>query len=50
MPDADNLPKAAPAASQKIVDKAKSVASEAAEAVKTAVADTDSDGVEHDEL
>ena len=30
--------------------KVKSAVSEAAEAVKTAVADTDSDGVEHDEL
>ena len=50
MPDVDDLPKAAPAASKKVADKAKSVVSEATEAVKTAVADTDADGTEHDEL
>ena len=46
MPDADEMGKAAPAAT----DKVKSVVSEAAEAVKTAVKDTDSDKDDHDEL
>lgn len=65
MPDADDMGKQAPAATEKaksageevkekasagVGSKVKSVVSEAAAAVKTAVADTDSDGVEHDEL
>jgi protein disulfide-isomerase A1 len=72
MPDAEEMGKQAPAATEKaksatekaksagekvkekasegVGSKVKSVVSEAAEAVKTAVADTDSDGVEHDEL
>lgn len=73
MPDADEMGKQAPAATEKaksatdsaksagekvkekategVGSKVKSVVSEAAEAVKTAVADTDgSGGVEHDEL
>ena len=57
MPDADDMGKAAPAASEKVAetgaaatDKVKSVASEAAEAVKTAMADSDGDGADHDEL
>ena len=57
LPDADGIGSAAPAASKKadkakaaVKDKVKSAASEATEAVKTAVADTDSDGSDHDEL
>ena len=65
MPDADAMGKQAAAATEKaksatekvkekasegVGSKVKSAVSEAAEAVKTAVADTDSDGVEHDEL
>ncbi len=51
MPDADEMGKQAPAATkegagQKVLSKA----SEAAEAAKTAVVDSDHDGAEHDEL
>ena len=51
MPDADEMGKQAPAATkegaaQKVMGKAK----DAAEAVKTAVVDSDEDGAEHDEL
>ena len=51
MPDADEMGKQAPAATkegakQKVMEGVK----EAAEAVKTAVGDSDHDGAEHDEL
>jgi protein disulfide-isomerase A1 len=49
MPDADAMGKQAPAAT-KVAQKVMSGASEAAEAVKTAVGDSDHDGAEHDEL
>ena len=57
MPDADEMGKAAPAASKKaeevkegVKEAVKSKVSEAAQAVKTAVADSDGDGADHDEL
>ncbi|KAI9850328.1 MAG: protein disulfide-isomerase precursor [Thelocarpon superellum] len=53
MPDAEAMGQQAPAASEKVADatdKVKSKVSEAAEAVKTAVADSDDDGSDHDEL
>lgn len=56
MPDADTAmpsqaPAATPSASEGVKEKVASVASGAAEAVKTAIADTDAGGVqEHDEL
>ena len=46
VPDADEMGKAAPAAT----DKVKSKVSEAAEAIKTAATDSDGDDGEHDEL
>ena len=47
MPDAEEMGKAAEAATEGVKDKVKSVVSEATDAVKTAVADTDES---HDEL
>jgi hypothetical protein len=49
LPDAEQVGKAAEAATEKIADKAKSVASEATEAVKTMAKDTDGEDP-HDEL
>lgn len=54
MPDADEMGKQAPAATEKIKEgvkeSVKSVVSEAAQAVKTAALDMDDGGTEHDEL
>lgn len=53
MSDADDMGKAAPAATEKAAEgaeKVKSKVSEATEAVKTAVKDSDQDSAEHDEL
>lgn len=46
MPDAEEMGKAAEAATEKVKEKA----SEATEAAKTAMGDSDHDGAEHDEL
>ena len=46
MPDADEMGKQAPAATEKVMSGVK----EAAEAVKTAIMDSDDDASEHDEL
>ena len=51
--DAESLGHAAPAATEKAAegtDKVKSKVSEATEAVKTAIKDSDQDNAEHDEL
>ncbi|KAI9673948.1 MAG: protein disulfide-isomerase precursor [Caeruleum heppii] len=53
MPDAEDMGKQAPAASkvaENVKDKVKSKVSEAADTVKTVIADSDADGAEHDEL
>ena len=51
MPDADEMGKQAPAATKEgAAQKVMSKASEAADAVKTAMGDSDHDGAEHDEL
>lgn len=47
MPDVEDMPKAAPAASEKVKEAVKSAASGAAEVVKTIIVDSDD---EHDEL
>lgn len=49
LPDAEQVGKAAEAATEKIVDKVKSIASEATEVVKTMVQDTGTEDL-HDEL
>ena len=53
MPEADELGKAAPAAtavSEGVKESVKSMAGEAAEVIKTAIVDSDGDRADHDEL
>ncbi len=51
MPDADEMGKQAPAATKEgTAQKVMGAAKEAADAVKTAVVDSDHDGAEHEEL